>query len=809
MKQLFIALLTLTSLSICTYVHAQEQGLPGQEAAVAALQASTPKTIDEFMETGILYSKYWRNDLAKECYSKVLSLNPTDEDLLRLHEQATRLTPGYVDELREAPELQPVGGELADKIQAAQTNRFQSEQAIAQSVKDFLSAPWASEQCNQALGNLSRGGAPAAVALLQVLLQEDAALENKRKAATGLVRLDRSAQGPLIASLDALDPQFVAWCVAILGKRHDPDTASYLVGFTSSQCAPEVRQSALLALKQMGVAPSSAADSATALAQAAQRALSGKDIIAGESDGFIALWSWNEEQNKPVCSQQPQRVAQLLKAVRMARGAENLFPQNSAVKQIVWASEAEFLAAYPQISREMMPSVSLDALMADKKAESIEKINSLLDFSLKYGFSASAKTACQMLADHQSESALVNKGAQFSPLVRALTDGNPMVRWAACEAILKINPRNPYLGASQLPNTLAWFAKGEGRKKILIVSPKSADSFTIGGFLPDGYEPLVATTGKQALGILQTEPEIFAVLYSMESYSVPPGIFIEKIRAIPNANDIPVALMARVKDYNNARIIAGNTHPLTIWIPRPTSVQDMDRVLELVEKARPNAMPTEPQILEITQKALKFGADLAQLCYAVPYIQQPESVPSEDNKPKADNAENAKPEDKKAEAVKSKESIKPTVDYTRLAEKEVFRQMYDLTALAEAARYQLGRNRYAEDAIRLLENIPTQTAQTQILEYASNSLFPIQQRQLAVTGFNQSVTQYGILLDTTQLTHQYDLANGEKDASSQEILNSLLDIIETPWRQAQAAQKQAMEQSNKHDYPVSGKLYQF
>ena len=109
---------------------------------------------------------------------------------------------------------------------------------------------------------------------------------------------------------------------------------------------------------------------------------------------------------------------------------------------------------------------------------------------------------------------------------------------------MAINPRTPYLGSSELPKALSWFMLGEGRKKVLIVSPKSVDALSVGGLLPDGFEPIIATTGKQALGILQYEPEIYAVFYSMDLYSVPPFVFLEKIRAIPVAADVPVAITA-------------------------------------------------------------------------------------------------------------------------------------------------------------------------------------------------------------------------------------------------------------------------
>ena len=807
---------------------AQQGEIPGQEAAVAALQATAPQNMDEFMENGILYLKYWRYDLAKECFGKVSNYKPKEADWLRLHEMATRLSAGYLDELSEAAELQPEGASLADAIRDAIDKKFNSEEAIADAVKAFLAAGWGSEESAAAFAILSKTGDNSAAALLGELYKEETTAENRKKIGTALLKLDSSAHEPLIAALDAPEPNFVMWCIAILGRRTDADTSPFLYGFTASE-AKGVRQAAQEALKNRQAPVYSQGEAAVALAQNARFALDGKAAIANSSEGFVELWSWNEEKNMPVCTKQPHRMAQLLRAVRLARGAQSLAPRSRAVELIYWTCEAEFLAAYPDIAREMFASISLDSMTSDSVEKNIAQANALLEFALQYGYSAAAASACKILGDIKSEAALASDSGNFSALARALANGNPKVRWAACEAIMAINPRAPYLGSSQLPKTLAWFILGEGRKKVLIVSPKSADSYTVGGFLPEGYEPVVATTGKQALQILQYEPEIFAVFYSMESYSVPPQIFLEKIRAIPVASEIPVAVMARVRDFQAAKLTVSN-HVLTMWVPRPTSVLDMDRALKSLEQMRVYSMPTEKQTINFAAQASKYGAALAQLCYGSELTATVTPTNNQTEQKSADaNSSEKKPADA-APAVVLASRHNPV----ERSKQEIFCQMYDLKSLADAAQYQLGQNLAVDENLLLLQNIPTHNAQSQIINYASNTIFSAEKRMAAVKALEKSITQYGILLTTDQIDRQYDLYNAEmalaesaaenaalpldsEDEESKEekptaqladtdtlkILDSLLNVLETPWNQAQAAQKKAFEQAAKKDYPES------
>ena len=747
-----------------------------QAAAIESLQALEPRNMDEFMENALLFSKLWRNDLAQKNFAKVLEFNPKEEDLIHLHEMAKRILPNYMDDLAESPDLQPSGSVLADKIREALNNRYHSEEAVANAVKEYLAAEWKSDKSRESFSVLNRTADVAAAALLEAMHKKGASKDVKKKAATALASLDGSARGPLIAALDAGEPEFVGQCVTILGARKDSDVLPFIYGFTADQCADSVKKAAVATLKKRGATMYDANVAAKMLVQMAKRSLAGESFPENCIDDQADVWSWNDEKGKPVHTLYPVRLGQLLRAVRLARGAHSLLPDNKTVEKMYWTAEAEFLAAYPDIAREMMTSVSLDSITADKTSENIVKINSLLDFALQFKYASTAVSACQALGQLKSAEALTSHGDVFSPLVCALNSPYPKVRWAACEAIMAINPQTPYLGSSELPKALSWFMLGEGRKKVLIVAPKSVDALTVGGFLPDGFEPIIATTGKQALGILQYEPEIYAVFYSMDLYSVPPSIFLEKIREIPVAADVPVAITANSYRFEEAKKVV-NERPLCVWAPTPTNAADMDRVMAKLDELKPYPMPSPEQTIAFADKAAKYGATLAELCYG--------------------DAKVALVTDKKADTSKQAPARH---DVAHSAESDVLRKMYDLAPLADAAQYQLAQNLTVEASLKLLQNIPTLDAQTQIIDYASNNVNSVDNRKAAVKAFEYSVSQFGLLLTTPQLTKQYDLLDSEQDKSSQAILNSLLDVIEAPWNKDNEARKQAQEKAVDKDY---------
>ena len=87
-----------------------------------------------------------------------------------------------------------------------------------------------------------------------------------------------------------------------------------------------------------------------------------------------------------------------------------------------------------------------------------------------------------------------------------------------------------------------------------------------------------------------------------------------------------------------------------------------------------------------------------------------------------------------------------------------------------------------EMAIDVLAELATPKAQTQLVEVASRSDWPLPQRVKALGAFRRTVEKRGVQLTTAQILRQYDRYNEstQEAAESRQVLTLILDCIEAP-----------------------------
>ena len=991
MKQFILAI--LATLAVCSIAFAQISYEQETDPGVRSLLAANPQTMDEKMETAILMKKLMRQDLSKVFLKKILDENPGDEDWIRLNKTAQKITPAYLQEFTQDESLQPIGSQVAEKIYKVLEKTYESDEAIKNSVQSFLEAQWGSRESQDAFVSLNKTGVKGVLVLIDCLYsntqkiksasaggngsangakeltaEEIAAIQaQSRLIRTALTKIEM-ADDPLIACLDSGGKDFIRESLAILGRRGNPESVNYLLAFDTPHGDELIAQTAQLALKEAHVPLVANSSGAVILLKAAQRLLDGKDFAKGENDGKANVWVWNSETKKPECLERGEKVARVMGAVRLARGAFRRLPDNKSVQKMYLACEAEYEACFPDDAnvKKQVKQVLVDDI---PESERMIQYQELLDFAMKYQYDAAAIKACGLIAALKDASVLDAAEPSSSVLIRALAHPNPAVRWATCEAMIQINPQNPYLGSCALISNLKWFIQGNGEQKILIVCPKMKDAMSIAAFLPAPYIAVPATTGKQAFDILTDESDIAAVLYSMDMYSVPSEIFIEKIREIPAAAGLPVALMARQYDFSKARNLV-QTRPYATWFPIPANPQDMDRGITLLNSVRRNPLESSDIVQQRAAKAIEYAANIAESSYGSPYAMNPKlespnpesepastkekadslsdktdktkstiednapaseeedpftndnmdnasddsepdntvpdknetpdaaaddsgpkSAPEADNTPEANNSDSApdgddpftdsnnqvdeqddpfaafseenqgdakKPQSKDGKDAPADDSAKTTTGLRRrdnpfiveivsaskdLTEqekseipdqelavptsasdtvdtanttdttnssdttanldekKQTMRNLYNLSSLIPVMRNRLMEDVNVENALKMLSCIPVAEAQYEIVLYASSKLHSFDNRKLALKALDRSVSQFGLLMKTGQITRQYEITNSETEKGSVEVLNSILDIIETPWLKQTDKDKKAVDDSNEKYYP--------
>jgi hypothetical protein len=87
---------------------------------------------------------------------------------------------------------------------------------------------------------------------------------------------------------------------------------------------------------------------------------------------------------------------------------------------------------------------------------------------------------------------------------------------------------------------------------------------------------------------------------------------------------------------------------------------------------------------------------------------------------------------------------------------------------------------FAESASQILASLGTPTAQRELVNFASQSGLPVEEREKAVEAFVRSVKKGGTLLTTDEIQQQYDRYNASKNEpeATQKVLGSILDAIE-------------------------------
>ena len=87
---------------------------------------------------------------------------------------------------------------------------------------------------------------------------------------------------------------------------------------------------------------------------------------------------------------------------------------------------------------------------------------------------------------------------------------------------------------------------------------------------------------------------------------------------------------------------------------------------------------------------------------------------------------------------------------------------------------------FSSDASQILGKLGTATAQRELVNFASQSGLPVEEREIVVKAFAASVKTGGTLLTTKEIQQQYDRYNASRNEPEafQDVLGAILDAIE-------------------------------
>ena len=320
-------------------------------------------------------------------------------------------------------------------------------------------------------------------------------------------------------------------------------------------------------------------------------------------------------------------------------------------------------------------------------------------------------------------------GDRIRTLTDALRHPEHRVRFAAAKAILQLDPRQPFNGASDLMDVIAQTISTHGRRKVLIIHNRKDQADQLLGSLSGlGFDAEVASNGKQAFRIARRDPDIELILLS-ETVAHPRwSELLQQLQHDYHTKGIPLCLIARSERLGLAEGTALGLDGVQSF-PIPHDEKTMASLMR--------------QVLPLTSRFATTS------------------------------------DDRMVMANQALELLRP------IAANRSTYSFYELLPYESQLINSLSVSQLAANSARVIGGLGTQAAQSALLDMAGQSFRDVNLRKVAATEFDRSIQRSGIMLKHRELLAQYEQYNQvlKHDEASAEVLSSILDSIEKFSRQ--------------------------
>ncbi|MEO0529676.1 MAG: hypothetical protein AAF266_03765 [Planctomycetota bacterium] len=336
-----------------------------------------------------------------------------------------------------------------------------------------------------------------------------------------------------------------------------------------------------------------------------------------------------------------------------------------------------------------------------------------------------AAAVATVLGERGDSAALFAGNDAVSPLVRALDSPHPSVRFAAAEAILAINPQQPFAGSNRLSDTLLQLAAATGDDTAVVAYPQLAKASALAGWLlASGYTAVPVNRGADVVRVATEGSDTTIVLLDLSTSLPNARETLFRLRRSPTTALMPVALLAadgRLADAQRLAEEHGDEAGAVIAVARPHSLEATQSLAERLVAMLPADWPTG--------------------------------------------------EERLAQAEAARAAI------AKLLESDA--TFYGLQYRSDRVVSLVGFNA-GEASLEALVALGTPESQTRLIDAASLDVRPLEKRQAAAEAFAESLRDHGLLLTTDQIRRQYDRYNASATApaETQDLLGGLLDLIE-------------------------------
>ncbi len=613
--------------------------------------------------------------------------------------------------LAAATDLQPEARELTLAILAAARREATDPGRIATLIEQLRKDSRGEQRA--AIIELRRAGAAAVGPLLAVLANPQAVADHPR-IITGLASLGSDALGPLTVTLDCPNAELRIAVIRALGVIGEFETLAMLLApmYGTSSSKTE-RDAAAAAVARMTGAVPTIDESLHLLRQRIEQLQQRAAVESTEIETLVDLWRWDDEAAAAVVEPLDRQTATILELSRIAGIAVELDADDLALRRSYVGAVLEIAARRgatddPRV-KQVIQRFGIDAL------------DDLLRHAIDGPYLAGATLAAQLLGTQGTEELLHRDAPQPAPLVLAAAAGDRRLRFAAVEAIVKLNPGRTYPGRSGVIDALAHMASSFGPPRAVVATTDPSRAFRLSSYLSQ-------------LG------------YRTETFGHPGDL----VRRALEAGDCELALIdirfLRMTANDTIGQLRGDARTAKLAVGVVTSAELEPKAQRLVRR-----YPLVGTVLDVDNVE-----SIAEQVDRIRGLAGPRATD---------------------EALRRSQAHGAITLLLRLNRND---HPIDLTRVAGVVIDAVDEPAMAAAAISILQTIGTPEVQRRLVDVASQTSRPIGIRQQAEAAFTNNVFDHGTHLTSEEILRQYDRYNASRhqDTETQQVLGRLLDALE-------------------------------
>jgi HEAT repeat protein len=496
-----------------------------------------PKTPAELFNAAVICDQLYRPRLAKQYLQKFLQSNPTDDVLLALRD---KYGPALYLRLSHNPDLQPVGAQVATLTTAA-TRKRNEDTAYLDSLIHNLSGP--PEDRDTALETLNNIGPSIVPRMLQHVAAPQGT-ESVEVLVQSIVRMGQRVVPVLLGALESPTESVRTAGIQALGYLGARQAVPYLLAPAFDELQPSgIRYAARQALSRILGLPTERGEGPPSFGAAAQLRKVAREALANRlpwptTDGLTDVWTWNNDSKLVVDNRLPPAAANVYTALRFAREALALSPEDRESQALLVAADFAWRAETPGESAKLAGSPNDTALIVGP-----EVLSDALTLGLKLGNPAVSVGALRALSAVGTRHQLYGAQEPRSPVLAALNDPNPDVQYAAAVVVLQAHPDRRFRGSQRVVEILTRAISGTNSPFAVVVDANRQRANEMAGlFTQIGFETVTAFTGREGFEIASDRANVVLMAVHVNVIRWPLSQTVSNLRADARTAQIPIVI---------------------------------------------------------------------------------------------------------------------------------------------------------------------------------------------------------------------------------------------------------------------------